>query len=76
MNKTTSLLVGAVVGTTVAFVANYIFGAASQTTYDAAYQSRWDKALAEGRAAAALHELEMRRQLEAAKRPQLTSTDG
>jgi len=67
MNKTFSLLVGAAVGTAVGLAVDYLFGAASTTKFDEGYQSRWDQAIAEGRAAAAVHELEMRRQLAVTK---------
>ncbi len=67
MNKTVSLLVGAAVGTAVGLAVDYLFGAASTTKFDKGYQSRWDQAVAEGRAAAAIHELEMRRQFAAKK---------
>ena len=71
MNKSISLMIGAATGVAVGIVINYLFGAASETTFDAQYQSRWDWALAEGRAAAATHEVEMRRRFEVAKQPKL-----
>ena len=67
MKKSVAIVLGGVVGTAVGLAVNYLFGAASTTTFDERYQSRWDLALQEGRQAAAEHELELRRQLAAAK---------
>lgn len=75
MKKSVAILLGGIVGTTVGLAVNYLFGAASTTTFDERYQSRWDLALEEGRQAAAAHELELRRQLTAAKLP-TSSMDG
>ncbi|MCB0062050.1 MAG: hypothetical protein KDE19_08045 [Caldilineaceae bacterium] len=71
MNKTISVIVGAAAGTVVGLAIHYLFGAAAETTFDEQYQSRWDRAIAEGRAAAAAHEVELRRQFEIAKQPRL-----
>lgn len=67
MKKPVALFVGAVVGATVGLAVNYLFGAASNTTFDEGYRSRWDRALQEGRQAAAEHELMLRQQLATAK---------
>jgi len=67
MNKSVALLLGGVVGAVVGATVSYLFGAASTTTFDENYQSRWDLALQEGRQAAAEHELALRLQLSAAK---------
>lgn len=69
MKKSVVLLIGSAVGAAVGLTVNYLFGAASDTTFDERYQSRWDRALDEGRQAAAAHELMLRQQLEAAKSP-------
>ena len=61
------VVLGSVVGAVVGLAVNYLFGAASETSFDERYRSRWDLALQEGRQAAAEHELELRRQLEVAK---------
>lgn len=67
MGKTSSAIIGAVVGAAAAYVVYYLFSPASDTTFDKNYQSRLDKALEEGKLAAAEHEAELRRQLAQAK---------
>ena len=76
MNKKFALVIGAAAGAAVGLAMNYLFGAATATTFDERYQSRWDQALADGRAAAAAHEVEMRRRFEAAKYPKLPPPAG
>lgn len=63
MKKSVALVLGTMAGTVVGLAVNYLFGAASTTTFDERYHSRWDLAVQEGRQAAAQHELELRRQL-------------
>lgn len=63
-NFVVSMLVGAAVGAAVA----YIFGPSLRTTFDANYQSRWDKALAEGEKAELESKAMLEQQLEEAKR--------
>jgi hypothetical protein len=70
MNKWAIAAISAAVGATVGMVYNYLFAPAPETTFDGAYQSRLDWALAEGERAAAARELELRSEFEAAKHPQ------
>lgn len=60
MGKTENFAVGILLGAAVGAAVAYLFGPARNTTYDASYQSRWDRALAEGKQA----ELEHKRALE------------
>lgn len=69
MNKMSNFLIGAAVGAAAALAVDYIFGPANGTTYDNRYQSRLDKALADGKLAADEREAELRRQFEEDKRP-------
>lgn len=78
MKKSLSLVIGSAVGAAVGIAVTYLFGAANETAFDATYQSRWDRALEEGRVAAAEHEAMMRRQLVAAtqqRTPTSTTTE-
>jgi len=63
-NLAVGLLVGAVIGAVVA----YLFGPSRRTTFDAGYQSRWDRALAEGKEAEAARKEALERELAEAKR--------
>lgn len=63
MDRTSYLLIGAVIGAAAAAALNYFLGPAPGTTYDANYRSRFDFALDEGRRAAAEREQALRRQL-------------
>lgn len=67
MGRVLSFLFGAIVGVFAATVLTYLFGPARNTTFDQQYRSRWDQALADGRQAAAEHEVTLRQQLAAAK---------
>ena len=69
MGKTSNFLIGALVGAVAALVLNYFVGPSNGTTYDQGYQSRLDKALADGKRAADEREAELRRQFEEGKRP-------
>jgi hypothetical protein len=69
MGRTSNFIVGALVGTAVGLAVSYIFGPATDTTYDARYRSRWDKALDDGRSAADAREAELRGQFEQGKLP-------
>jgi hypothetical protein len=68
MRNTTAVIVGVAIGAAAVWTFNYIFGPAPGTRFDATYQSRLDRALAEGDRAAREHEAELRRQFEEAKR--------
>lgn len=59
MSKSRAFLMGSLLGTAAALAVAYLFGPAPGTTYDAAYQSRLDQALDEGRRAAEEHELQL-----------------
>lgn len=67
MGKMSNFLVGAAVGAAAALVVNYLLGPANDTTFDEHYQSRVDKALADGKRAADDREAELRRQFEEGK---------
>jgi len=67
MGKMSNFLIGAAVGAAAALVVNYLFGPSNSTTYDEGYQSRLDKALADGKRAADEREAELRRQFEEGK---------
>ncbi|MBV7327873.1 hypothetical protein KFU94_06360 [Chloroflexi bacterium TSY] len=68
MGKFSNFLIGTVVGIAITAIVNYLFGPANETTYDANYRSRIDKALEEGQLAAHEHQLELIERLEEAKR--------
>lgn len=67
MDKTTNFVLGALVGVGIGILTGYILAPARGTRYDSTYQSRLDKAMEEGRKAAAAREAELRREFEAAK---------
>lgn len=67
MGKMSNFLIGAAVGAVGALVVSYLFGPSNDTTYDENYQSRVDKALADGKRAADEREAELRRQYEEGK---------
>jgi len=71
MNKWGFIAITGLAGAGAAMIYNYLFGPALETTFDGSYQSRLDWALAEGEKAAALRELELRAEFEAAKLPAL-----
>lgn len=68
MGKMSNFLTGAAVGAVAALVVSYVFGPSNDATYDEHYQSRLDKALADGQRAADEREAELRRQFEEGKR--------
>ncbi|MEZ4730918.1 MAG: hypothetical protein R3E79_27675 [Caldilineaceae bacterium] len=76
MGRVISFVVGAAAGVLAAAIATYLFAPARDTHFDQRYHSRWDRALAEGREAAAEHEAALRRQLAQAKqtRPPLSDS--
>ena len=67
MNKWSYVAIAGVLGATAGAIYNYLFAPAPETTFDGSYRSRLDWALAEGEKAAALRELELRAEFEAAK---------
>ena len=68
MSKSVNFFIGTVLGIAVGVATGYVLAPARQTTFDRTYQSRLDKALEEGRKAAALREAELRAEFEQAKR--------
>ncbi len=68
MKNSTAIIIGAAIGVAAALTFNYIFGPAPGAQFDAAYQSRLDRALSEGDRAAREHEAKLRREFEEAKR--------
>lgn len=76
MERVISFTIGATIGMLTAAIATYLFAPARDTHFDQRYQSRWDRALAEGREAAAEHEATLRRQLAQAKQSSPSLSDG
>ncbi len=70
MGKTSNFVIGAVLGTAVGVVINYLFGPARDTQFNAQYRSRWDQALEDGKQAADEREAELRRQFLEARNQQ------
>lgn len=68
MGKAESLAVGLLIGAAMGAVAAYIFGPSRKTTFDAGYQSRWDRAVAEGKEAEAARKEALERELAEARR--------
>lgn len=68
MGKAESLAVGLLIGAAMGAIAAYIFGPSRKTTFDAGYQSRWDRAVAEGKEAEAARKEALERELAEAKR--------
>jgi gas vesicle protein len=60
MNKTTNFILGTLLGGAIGYAVAYLLGPAHETRMDATYQSRLDKALAEGKQAADQREAELR----------------
>lgn len=67
MGKTSNLIIGMALGAAVGIAINYLFGPTLDAQFNAQYRSRWDRALEEGKVAAAEREAELRRQFEVAK---------
>jgi hypothetical protein len=70
MNRWGYVAIAGVIGAAAGVIYNYLFAPAPETTFDGSYQSRLDWALAEGEKAAALREVELRAEFEAAKATQ------
>ena len=69
MGRGTSFFIGGAIGVLIAAVITYLFEPAPDTYFDQRYQSRWDRALAEGKQAAAEHEALLQQQFANAKHP-------
>ncbi|MEZ4713670.1 MAG: hypothetical protein R3A44_41160 [Caldilineaceae bacterium] len=69
MGKLSNFIIGAAIGVAVSAVVSYVFGPTNDAAYDATYRSRLDRALEEGRKAAAARQLEMRQAFVEAKQP-------
>lgn len=67
MGKTENFVVGLFIGTTVGAAIAYIFGPAQRTTFDANYQSRWQRALSEGKKAEVEYKAALEQQFAEAK---------
>lgn len=67
MGKAESLAVGLLIGAAIGAAAAYVFGPSRRTTFDAGYQSRWDRALAEGKEAEVARKAALERELAEAK---------
>ncbi|MCB0113688.1 MAG: hypothetical protein R2873_11455 [Caldilineaceae bacterium] len=76
MGKSVNLLLGSVLGIAVGLAVGYVLAPARDTSFEAGYQSRLDKALAEGRKAAAQREAELRAEYERAKRQRRPGQSG
>ncbi len=68
MGKTENFVIGLILGAVAGAAAAYIFGPSRATTFDSKYQSRWDRALAEGREAELRRKAELEAELEETKR--------
>jgi hypothetical protein len=68
MNKSVNFVFGTIVGIALGALAGYILAPARETSFDQSYQSRLDKALEEGRKAAAAREAELREEFKQSKR--------
>lgn len=68
--KWIGLVVSLAAGAACGWVLGHILGPAPQTRFDATYQSRWDRALAEGQTAAAERAQALRLEFERKRRPQ------
>ncbi len=68
MGKAENLVIGLLLGAALGAAAAYIFGPSRGTTFDANYQSRWDRALAEGKEAEVARKSALEQELAEAKR--------
>lgn len=68
MGKAENLVVGLLIGAAVGVAVAYIFGPSRGTTFDANYQSRWGRALAEGKEAEVARKSALEQELAEAKR--------
>ncbi len=74
MGRIVSFVLGAAIGAAAAAVTTYLFEPARDTQFDQRYQSRLDRALADGQAAAIEHEAALRLQLAATRHLPLANT--
>lgn len=68
MGKAENLVFGLLLGAAVGAAAAYLFGPSRGTTFDGRYQSRLDRALAEGKVAELARKAELEAELADAKR--------
>ncbi len=68
MGKSENFVIGFVLGAAVGAAVAYIFGPSRATTFDARFQSRWDRALAEGKEAELKRKAELEEELAETKR--------
>ncbi len=74
MGRVLSFIVGTAIGAAAAAVTTYLFEPARETHFDQRYQSRLDRAIAEGKTAAVEHEAALRRQLAATRQLPLSDS--
>ena len=67
MGKTSNFIIGGLLGAALGAAAAYLLGPAKGTRYDETYQSRLDRALAEGRKAEEAHRQALWEEFEQAK---------
>jgi len=68
LGKSENFVIGLILGAAVGAAVAYVFGPSRATTFDAKYQSRWDRALAEGKEAESKKKAELEAELEETKR--------
>ena len=68
MGKSENLFIGLILGAAIGAAVAYIFGPSRATTFDARYQSRWDRSVAEGKEAESERKAALEKELEEAKR--------
>lgn len=68
MGKSENFVIGLILGAAVGAAVAYVFGPSRATTFDAKYQSRWDRALAEGKEAELKRKAELEEELAETKR--------
>ena len=68
MGKSENLFIGLILGAAIGAAVAYIFGPSRDTTFDARYQSRWDRAVAEGKEAESERKAALEKELAEAKR--------
>ncbi len=76
MSKSVNFVIGTAIGIGIGALVGYVLAPARDAAFDQSYRSRLDKALAEGRKAAALREAELREEFLRAKRRNTPGTMG